>query len=294
MLVEAGEHDSGEMWAEALERGRIVRFARSPVELPAPEELDFLREGLAPFLERKNVSYYPAAERLTGLRGTPEVRGRAQAILRRHSSRVRSFLERAMPAFTRGWQPGTCSFRPLEEQGRNLSAHASNELVHVDAGAYGATKGDRILRFFINVNPQRERVWATKGTFAELYRRHARDAGVDPVDVAPGLAERALWAVLRAGRRALPMLRVIETSPYDRAMRRFHNWMKDTPSFRESAEGLREISFAPFQAWMVLTDSVSHACIRGQHALVDTFLVPLGNCRLPAEAPYRILAGARS
>ena len=45
---------------------------------------------------------------------------------------------------------------------------------------------------------------------------------------------------------------------------------------------------------MVLTDSVSHACIRGQHALVDTFLVPLANCRLPAEAPYRILASARS
>ncbi len=199
-----------------------------------------------------------------------------------------------MPEFTHGWQPGTSSFRPLEEQGRNLSAHASNELVHVDAGAYGATHGDRILRFFVNVNPERERVWVTKGTFAELYRRHARDAGVDRSEVAPGVAERALSAVLRAGRHAVPMLRVIESSPYDRAMRRFHNWMKDTPSFQRSEEGLREISFAPFQAWMVLTDGVSHACIRGQHALVDTFLVPLANCRLAAETPYRILAGARS
>jgi 3-deoxy-D-manno-oct-2-ulosonic acid (Kdo) hydroxylase len=294
MLVEASEHDSGEAWAEALERGRIVRFARPPIELPVPEELDFLREGLAPFLQRKNVSYYPEAEKLTGLGGPQEVRQRARTILRRHSSRVRAFLERAMPAFTRGWQPGTCSFRPLEEEGRALSAHASNELVHVDAGAYGATRGDRILRFFVNVNPQRERVWATKGTFAELYRKHAREAGVQSIEVAPGLAERALSAFLRAGRRALPMLRVIETSPYDRAMRRFHNWMKDAPSFRESGEGLREISFAPFQAWMVLTDGVSHACLRGQHALVDTFLVPLANCRLPAEAPFRILAGARS
>jgi hypothetical protein len=199
-----------------------------------------------------------------------------------------------MPAFTRGWQQGTSSFRPLEEQGRNLSAHASNELVHVDAGAYGATHGARILRFFVNVNPDRERVWVTKGTFAELYRRHGREAGVDPVDVNPGVAERALTQVLSAGRRALPMLRVIDTSPYDRAMRRFHNWMKDTRSFRDSREGLREVSFGPFHAWMVLTDGVSHACIRGQHALVDTFLVPLANCRVPSEAPYRILAGARA
>ena len=294
MLVEASERDPGQLWAEALERGRIVRFARPPIELPAPEDLEFLREGLTPYLRRKNVSYYPEAERLTGLRAPPESQRRAQEILRRHSKRVRDFLERSMPAFTRGWQPGTSSFRPLEEQGRGLSAHASNELVHVDAGAYGATHGDRILRFFNNVNPQRERVWLTKGTFAELYRKHAREAGVQSIEVMPSLAERALSGFLRAGRRALPMLRVIETSPYDRAMRRFHNWMKDAPSFRRSKEGLQEISFAPFQAWMVLTDSVSHACIRGQHALVDTFLVPLANCRLPAEAPYRILASARS
>jgi hypothetical protein len=37
---------------------------------------------------------------------------------------------------------------------------------------------------------------------------------------------------------------------------------------------------------------VSHACIAGQHALVDTFLVPLRNCRL--AAPYHLLSGARA
>jgi hypothetical protein len=294
MLVEAGEHDSGELWAEALERGRIVRFARCPVELPPAEDLEFLREGLAPFLQRKNVSYYPAAERLTGLRGPRELRRRAHAILRAHSARVRALLERAMPGLTRGWQPGTSSFRPLQEEGRNLDAHASNELVHVDAGAYGATHGDRILRFFINVNPSAERVWLTKGTFAELYRRHGGEAGIDHAEVAPGVLESALGGVLRIAARAVPMLRVVDTSPYDRAMRQFHNWMKDTPSFQRSTEGARQITFAPFQAWMVMTDGVSHACIRGQHALVDTFVVPLVNCRCREEAPYWVLRGARA
>src|SRR5690349_20796955 len=198
MLTEASEHDSGEVWAEALERGRIVRFGRPPIELPPREDLEFLRNGLAPYLQRKNVSYYPDADRLTGLRAPDEIQRRAQAILRQHSRRVRAFLERAMPRFTRGCQPGTSSFRPLEEQGRNLSAHASNVLVHVDAGAYGATRGDRILRFFVNVNPDRERVWTTKGTFAELHRRHGREAGVEKVEVVPSLAERALSGFLRA------------------------------------------------------------------------------------------------
>src|SRR3954466_11686421 len=50
--------DRGE-WADALERGRIVHFARCPIPLPAAEDQDFLRQGLVPFLQRKNVSYYP-------------------------------------------------------------------------------------------------------------------------------------------------------------------------------------------------------------------------------------------
>jgi hypothetical protein len=43
---------------------------------------------------------------------------------------------------------------------------------------------------------------------------------------------------------------------------------------------------------MALTDGVSHACIEGQHALVDTFIVPLRNCKLRGEAPYYLMAGA--
>jgi hypothetical protein len=84
------------------------------------------------------------------------------------------------------------------------------------------------------------------------------------------------------------MARVIDTSPYDRRMRRFHNWMKDTPAFQQPPH--HRFSFAPFSAWMVLTDGVSHACVSGQHALADTFLIPLRNCRLPA--PYDLLIGA--
>ena len=281
------EADRGE-WADALERGRIVHFGRCPLPLPSPEEQDFLREGLGPFLRRKNVSYYPGADKLTGLQAPANVIERARSVLRAHSERVREFLQREMPGFTRGWTPGTSSFRPLEEEGRNLSAHASNELIHVDAGAYGATHGDRILRFFVNLNPSRERVWISKGTFDELFARHGHEAGVDAGPLEPAVPERALSGLLSALQRRFPMARVLDTSPYDRRMRRLHNWMKDTKAFQEPPH--ERISFAPFSAWMVLTDGVSHACIRGQHALVDTFLVPLRNCQ--RKAPYHLLAGS--
>ena len=275
-------------WADALERGRIVHFARCPIALPPPEDQDFLRHGLSAYLRRKNVSYYPDADKLAGMQAPPAIRERARRILREHSSRVRALLQREMPDFTQGWTPGTSSFRPMEERGRGLSSHASNELIHVDAGAYGATHGDRILRFFVNLNPAHERVWISKGTFEELLRRHGEEAGVRRGALEPALPERALGGLLSAASRAFPMARVIDTSPYDRRMRRFHNWMKDTPSFQQPP--WEQFSFAPFSAWMVLTDGVSHACIEGQHALVDTFLIPLRNCRSPA--PYHLLAGA--
>src|SRR5919201_900645 len=140
------------------------------------------------------------------------VRHRAARILREHWQSVRDFLQGAMPAFTRGWTPGTSSFRPMEERSRGLSPHASNELVHVDAGAYGATHGDRILRFFVNLNPTRDRVWISKGTFDELLQRHGAEAGIERGGLEPALPERALNGLLQVARRAFPMARVVDTS----------------------------------------------------------------------------------
>src|SRR5205807_7460881 len=130
----------------------------------------------------------------------------ARGIGRDHSGRVRYFLQGGMPGFTHGWSPGTTSFRPKEEQGRGLSAHASNELIHVDAGAYGATHGDRILRFFVNLNPSRERVWITKGSFRALFEQHGSTAGIAASDLRPGVGERIASGALRAASRAFPML----------------------------------------------------------------------------------------
>src|SRR2546427_8438409 len=85
----------GEDCSDALEQGRIVRFRECPVALPDAADQDFLRGGLAPFLRRKNVSYYPDADRVSGLRAPAEVTERAGAVLRRHSAVVRDFLQRS-------------------------------------------------------------------------------------------------------------------------------------------------------------------------------------------------------
>ena len=281
---------------DALEKGNIVKFPTCPIELPTGEQLQLLRDELPKALKKKNVSYHPEADRVVGLEKDSPIEELVYDILATQRNRITEFLRRAMPTLAENMRAGTCSFRPIEEQGRNLKPHASNELVHIDAGAYGATNGDRILRFFININPRKDRVWATKGAFPELFEKFGREAGLHE-DLTPTL-ERGLGGRFRTSllngmaKIGMPLATVLDSSPYDRVMRKFHNYMKDTPEFQQNPENHQVINFEPFSAWMVFTDMVSHASVSGQHALVYTTLVPLEACRLPELAPFNILKEA--
>lgn len=285
--------------SDALERGSIVYFPRSPVPLPSDEDLDFIRNELPALLKLKNISYHPEAGKVRGLDSQdPEITARVTRILQQVSKDITAFLTRVAPRLTDEWTIGTSSFRPLQERGRNLDAHASNELVHIDAGAYGATHGDRILRFFINVNPVEDRVWATKGNFSELLRSHGERANLGYTRGAPDYLDKGpldhLWSGLVHGlsRAGMPTFKVLDSSPFDREMRRFHNYMKDTPAFQQQEQGHQEFRFPPFSAWMVFTDTVSHACLSGQFAFIHTSIVRLEKCRLPEIAPINLLREA--
>ncbi|MGQ0384195.1 MAG: Kdo hydroxylase family protein [Gammaproteobacteria bacterium] len=285
---------------DALEANRIVYFPTCPVPLPSTATLDFLRRELPSRLKLKNVSYHPEAGRVSGLDADAATTGRVTEVLRTHLADVSGFLRRVAGDLTEGARIGTCSFRPIEEKGRNLKPHASNELVHVDAGAYGATGGDRILRFFVNVNPDRDRVWATTGSFQDVLKRCGTRAGLlDPagrlrVRIDKRGGDRAVSALVAGLARLYPLATVLDTSPYDRAMRRLHNYMKDDADFRADPAGYREIRFPPLSSWMVFTDGVSHASLEGQFALVTTMIVRRARMRRPEFSPFDALRARRS
>jgi 3-deoxy-D-manno-oct-2-ulosonic acid (Kdo) hydroxylase len=281
---------------DALERGEIIRFPRNPIQPPSATDLLLLRDELPKQLNTKNVSYHPESDQVHGVPSQGELHDVAYRFLKAHSLAVEAFLKRTMPHLTENWTVGTSSFRPIQEKGRDLKPHASNELIHVDAGAYGATNGDRILRFFVNVSTNEDRVWATKGTFSQLHAKHADAAGIagpHNLDRGPlgNLRTKMLRGLVAAG---VKEAMVADSSPYDRLMRRFHNYMKDTPAFQARDSDYHELRFAPGSAWMVFTDSASHASISGQHALVNTFIVRLAQCRVAPVAPLNILRTGRA
>jgi hypothetical protein len=220
---------------------------------------------------------------------------RVNRVLVSVSDGIENFLLSAIPSMSENWTVGTCSFRPIQEKGRDLKPHASNELVHIDAGAYGATNGDRILRFFINVNPDDDRIWATKGNFPQLYSRFAEAANIKPAHASGTYLQKGaldhLRTMLLSGLESAGLrdAKILDSSPYDREMRKFHNFMKDTPSFQHDPQDHQELRYSPFSAWMVFTDMVSHASLSGQFAFVYTCIVRLEDCRKPELAPYNIL-----
>jgi len=280
---------------DAMERAEVVFWQRCPVELPNEDDLEFMRTGLPRELQVKNISYHPESDSIPRFEAAPAVRDRIERILRTHGQRVEAFLRRATPDFVPGWTLGTTSFRSIEEQGRKLKPRSSNELVHIDAGAYGATNGARILRFFVNIHPTRDRVWGTKGGFGALLERHrelvdAAKGGRERVVLEKGPLDRLYSGMVTALSKVYPLFQVIDSSPYDRSMRRIHNYMKENPAFRDSREGYQEIHFPPLSSWMVFTDGISHSVLSGQHALVTTVLVPLANARNPTLAPFNVLA----
>jgi 3-deoxy-D-manno-oct-2-ulosonic acid (Kdo) hydroxylase len=291
---------SGASIVDALESSHIVFFPQCPIRLPDEVTLRYLRNDLPARLKLKNISYHPEADRITGIDADASTTQRVTAILKDHLADVTAFLREHIPLLAADWTIGTCSVRPVQERGRNLKPHASNELVHVDAGAYGATDGDRILRFFVNFSDHEDRVWATKGPIEQILSRYGRKAGLIDAQgrlalrLTKSAADRALSGLVSGLAHLNPLARVLDTTPYDRAMRRLHNYMKDDPAFKQDREGYEEIRFPPYSAWMVFTDSVSHASVSGQFAFVTTIIVRRKHMKRPEFAPFNVLMGLQA
>ena len=103
-----------------LERGRVLLFPTPPLELPSDEDLRFLKEQTPEYHIRKNISYYPGAGLIRGIKAPPEIERRTQSILKAYQERVEACLQQLIPSFTPGWRSATSSLRVFEENNRGI------------------------------------------------------------------------------------------------------------------------------------------------------------------------------
>jgi hypothetical protein len=266
-----------------LEEGHILFFRETPFSLTEQDRALLLEQRQVAAGYHKNIAYRPQSDRVTGVaRRQREDEVKLRRVLRDYSRRVVGFAGETFPGDAARWRVDYASFRPQEEAGRKLSAHARNDLLHVDSFPTRPTGGDRIFRIFTNVNPAAPRVWRTGETFEELADRFAVSSGLLARTLRPGLR----GSILRTARLAGLPVRV--RPPYDEFMHRFHNFLKENDGYQETARA-EQISFPPGSTWMVFTDMVTHSVLSGQFALEQTFLVARDSLTLPAKAPICVL-----
>src|SRR5215471_11520063 len=260
-----------------LEEGKILMFRETPLEIPTADREFLLRQRQTEAGYHKNIAYRPGSDRVTGVARQQELDARElKRVLRDYSRAAAAFASTLLAPYAAKWRLDYASFRPQEEAGRKLSRHARNDLLHVDSFPTRPTKGDRIFRFFTNVNPATPRAWKTGETFPELAERFAVSSGL-------------LGKVSRTG--PFPVVTKLlrhSRPPYDEFMHRFHNFLKDNLAYQDNARS-ETVSFPPFATWMVFTDMVTHAVLSGQYALEQTFLIARDSLVTPEKAPVAVL-----
>ncbi len=272
-------------WCEQLEAGQILFFPESPIPLPPADEAFLLGREQTGSSLHKNIAYKPAADAITGLgkEAGPDV-DRLRAILRAYSGAAESFLQGFLPPYRGHLRRDYASFRPQEEQNRDLPLRKRNDLLHTDAFPTRPTGGARILRFFSNIHPTRTRDWVVAEPFRALLPRFA-PAQIAPRREGPLTHSAKSLAVSLGLGSAIPSLK---RGTYDDFMMRFHNFLKENKQWQRDAS--REaIAFPPGSSWMVLTDTVPHAVLAGQYALEQTFLLAPEGQVAPEHAPLRVL-----
>ncbi len=212
--------------------------------------------------------------------------------MRNYSQSVTAFLTGFLSPYNGQWQLDYASFRPQEEEGRDLPLRRRNDLLHTDAFPTRPTHGARILRFFNNIHPTRTRDWVVSDPFRAVATQYApAEIALPQPDSGMGRAFKSFATGIGLGAAAPALKR----SPYDEFMMRFHNFLKENRDFQSSCAKY-DYQFPAGSSWMVYTDMVPHAVLSGQYALEQTYLVAAEAMVAPEHAPLTVLqelTGAR-
>lgn len=274
-------------YCRELEAGRVLFFPGVPFELPADDRSFLISQKQTGSRFHKNISYRPKLDILRGVSAESATdRERLHKIMRAYSREITRFITAFLAPYGRKLALDFASFRPLEEQGRDLPLHKRNDLLHVDAFPTRPTRGARILRVFNNLNPLAPRIWRTGEPFHELASRFATDAGIDRY------AAQARSPLFRMRRSATGLFRNLgvplrDRSAYDLFMLHFHDWLKENEPYQ--TEDHTRSEFPPGSTWMCYTDGVPHAALSGQYALEHTFIIPREALVASELAPITVL-----
>lgn len=274
--------------AQRLEQGEVVCFPECPFEAASPAEQRFLLGQRLAGRTHKNICFNPRSGKVSGAASQPAGQSRElQDILDRFSQNACAWVAENLPGYAPGLQPDRVHFQPEEEATRSIRQTARNDLLHVDAFPTRPTQGRRILRLFVNMSLSETRVWATAQTFGVLLEKFGREVGL------PGTSSLSWKEYLCDQIIGIFSPGQARRTAYDAFMVRFHNFLKQKDVFQERCRK-RLWKFPPGSAWLVFTDGLAHAALRGRFSLDHSFFIAPENLVSPEVAPANYIEKANS
>ncbi len=223
----------------------------------------------------KNVSLDCSSGTLRGSSADEAELRLLRTMMQRFAASSGALLSHLLPRYKAGLVQGRTSFRPVEIAKRSTSWRKDDTRLHVDSFPSSPVRDKRILRVFSNVNPHgQSRTWRLGESFESVARRYLPSA------------RRPVWGV----RQLLRLLGITKgrRSAYDHFMLHMHDRMKADLDYQSKVDQI-VFEFHAGSTWIAFTDQVSHAAMRGQYALEQTYYLPV-TCMLdPSQAPLRIL-----
>lgn len=256
----------------ALEHGRLLYFPKMPFKL-SNSETEFL-DGRLTDGKAKNISLDHTTGRLQGTSAKGERAERLAAMIERFGAHATRFVKELLPNYA-GVERARTSYRPVEVEGRPYSVIQDDRLLHVDAFPSRPMKdGRRILRFFANVAPSGSRHWEVGEPFPDFAAKFA--PRIKPHF--PGQSWLFEKLGVTRGRR----------SAYDEMMLSLHDRGKLDRDYQKTSPHTA-LEFPPGSCWLVYTDQVLHAALKGEFALEQTFHFDVARMGEPDTAPIKVL-----
>lgn len=259
---------------KALEQGKVLFFPELQFVLNA-QDLDYLLKAQVT-KGTKNVSYNFLTDKLRGSADNKAAQAALKKIMQRYVEASKDLIASLFPGYVGELQIGRTSLRPVEIAGRQAPSYRKDDTrLHVDAFPASPNQGRRILRVFYNYNPFGvPRVWRVGESFQKLAEYFFPKF-------------RAPLPLSSCVLKTLKITKGVRT-PYDHYMLRLHDGMKYDMEYQNKVDA-EVIELPAHTAWMVYTDSVSHAALSGQHVLEQTFYLPVAVMNNPEISPLRIL-----
>lgn len=259
-------------WTQWLEAGKVLLLPRLGFELHEAERPLLREEMLTP--KARNVSLNEAGE-LRGAAGTEAERTLLATMVGRFRRQALELVETMFPAYAGLLRVAPTSFRPRRVQLRRQSVRADDRRMHVDAFPTRPNRGERILRVFVNINPNGEpRTWRVGGSFESVAQQFL-----------PRAKPYSRWQA-----RLLNTLGATKSfrSEYDHLMLQLHDGMKHDDDYQQNGEQLA-LAIPAGSTWICYSDQAVHAAMDGQFMMEQTLHLPVGREANPDSSPLTIL-----